>query len=1029
MIGPMSRLTGWLGVRSGEGRLAGLVAAVFAAVEVGRGFGEIGVGTLVLSRFGPAVLPYLFIGLGVASLVVAVAYGAALGRVPRGRLFVALIGGVAALLLIGRVAIAAGEAALPVLWVTVYAAGTLAVTVAWTVAASVFHARQARRLFPICTSAAIAGSFGVSLLSGPVARAIGTESLIVVQAICFLVAAALLGRVVRDAAGAPLRAPAARRSVAAELRAGGAYVLASPLMRLVAVAYVLFAVLGFSIEFPFLVAMSGAFATEADLATALGLLSAAVTATSFAVSLVLANRIYARFGVATAAVALPVVYLGGFGLWLVSFSVATAALVRFVQQVTQRGISNAAWSAFYNVVPNERRAQVMAFNDGVPGQVGTALSGVLLLAAGTILAPDQVFWLGAAAALACTAVVVAIRRAYARSLITTLRAGLAEQVLGGGAGIPALARDAGVAAHLVTALSAPEAAVRATAAELLGRIGAGEAADALIARLDDPDASVRAAAVRAIASLPPRPGDADAFTRRLDDSDPGVRRAAVAATASRNVAALTARASRLGADPSPGVRAETAVALVRAGEEDRPHAILADLLESDSAEDRVCGLEAVGALGGHSPSGRLPGLLHDRSPLVRAAAVRALAATGGREAGDEPTGEDGGATATPLLVAALGDEARGVRLAAATALRDRPSPPPAVLDVLREGSADAQEAAMASLDGHGHTVRDELLDWARGEVARATTMRRQHAALHVAGAAGSPGGTLDFLVFLLGRRREEIERRLLGALAVLGAPEAGGLIRRCLQSGDPETRAQAIEALDSLGDRDLRRSVVTLLEDEPDRATSSADAVLADLATDPDPWIRALALRARMERAAVTWHEIRERGRLDQDPVVRAVIERVDANGGPAMPDTSRTLGDIDRMLFLRRVPLFAGLAPEDLQRLAATATERFYPGGEALMREGDLGHELVVIVDGAVRVVRTEADGTTREVRRYGAGDHIGELAVLRERPRAATVIADEPGVRGLVIGGEGLTAILRERPEAAMAMLATLAERISTQ
>ena len=53
----------------------------------------------------------------------------------------------------------------------------------------------------------------------------------------------------------------------------------------------------------------------------------------------------------------------------------------------------------------------------------------------------------------------------------------------------------------------------------------------------------------------------------------------------------------------------------------------------------------------------------------------------------------------------------------------------------------------------------------------------------------------------------------------------------------------------------------------------------------------------------------------------------------------------------------------------------------------------------------------------------------MLREAPRAATVIAEGDGVRGLVIGGAGLKAILRERPDAAMAMLATLAERISRQ
>ena len=143
------------------------------------------------------------------------------------------------------------------------------------------------------------------------------------------------------------------------------------------------------------------------------------------------------------------------------------------------------------------------------------------------------------------------------------------------------------------------------------------------------------------------------------------------------------------------------------------------------------------------------------------------------------------------------------------------------------------------------------------------------------------------------------------------------------------------------------------------------------------------------------------------------------------MPDTTGTLDGIERMLLLRRVPLFSQLAPEDLQRVALSASEHLYPAGEALVREGDPGDELVVLIEGTVTVVR--ADGEV--IRSYGPGDHIGELAVLWERPRAATVVADPPAVRGLVISGIGLKAILRERPDAAMAMLATLAERLGTQ
>ena len=143
-------------------------------------------------------------------------------------------------------------------------------------------------------------------------------------------------------------------------------------------------------------------------------------------------------------------------------------------------------------------------------------------------------------------------------------------------------------------------------------------------------------------------------------------------------------------------------------------------------------------------------------------------------------------------------------------------------------------------------------------------------------------------------------------------------------------------------------------------------------------------------------------------------------------PDTS--MGEVERMLELRRVPLFERLSPEDLQRVAAVAQERDFTAGTPLVTEGDVGNELFVILEGRVRVERVEPDGSIRQIRTYDQGDHVGELAVLLERARVATVVADAE-VRTLVIDGDGLRSILRERPEAAMAMLQTLAERISRQ
>jgi HEAT repeat protein len=746
-----------------------------------------------------------------------------------------------------------------------------------------------------------------------------------------------------------------------------------------------------------MIAASETFRTEADLATALGLLSAAVTGTSFVVSVVLASRVYTRFGVAGAALLLPLVYLGGFVLWIVAFSWSTAAIFRVSQQVTQRGLSNAAWSAFYNVVPRERRAQVLAFNDGVPGQVGTILSGLLLLAAGSILARDQVFWIGAVTALACAVVVLAIRRGYRRSIIGSLRAGLAEQVLEGGPGLGSLAQDPTVTAALIQALRRGEPGVRQMAAGLLARAPIDRAGPALIRAVDDDnDPDVRVAALQALAVLQGPPTAVAAAEACLLDADERVRAAAIMTLSAMPVetvglvGALGAidaivRVEGIAGDPSPHVRGALACLFVTLGRAPQAMALIASLLEGPDEAHRIAGLDAARRVGDPLLVPTVRALLADASPRVREAAVAALAAA-----------RDGVTTDADLL-AALDDDARLVRTAAARGLSSREVAAPGLLDVLRTGSNRAQEAALTAMRGHGPEVRADLISWILARLDRAGELRHARIALTAAEVAGwRRESCLGFLSSTLARRERHAVGLALSALVVLDIPEAGGVIRRSLDSYDPEIRAQAIEALDSIGDRQLPAALVRLLDDDA-AGSQDPEATLAVLAHDDDPWISGLARQVK--------------------------------DGAEDMPETSRTLDELDRMLFLRRVPLFGGLDPEDLQRIATAATEYVYPAGEAIVRQGDLGDELVVIVEGSVRVMHSDEDGSHHLIRRYESGDHIGELAVLREAPRAATVLADGKDVRGLVIAGDALRAILRERPDAAMAMLATLAERISSQ
>jgi CRP-like cAMP-binding protein len=96
----------------------------------------------------------------------------------------------------------------------------------------------------------------------------------------------------------------------------------------------------------------------------------------------------------------------------------------------------------------------------------------------------------------------------------------------------------------------------------------------------------------------------------------------------------------------------------------------------------------------------------------------------------------------------------------------------------------------------------------------------------------------------------------------------------------------------------------------------------------------------------------------------------------------------------LRSIPLFATAKPKELQHIGQLADEVEMPAGRVLMRQGDRGAEMFIIVSGAGTVVR---DGV--EVAAVGPGAWIGELALLSEGRRNATVTLTQPS-RLLVLG-----------------------------
>ncbi|MGH2444727.1 MAG: cyclic nucleotide-binding domain-containing protein [Candidatus Limnocylindria bacterium] len=122
----------------------------------------------------------------------------------------------------------------------------------------------------------------------------------------------------------------------------------------------------------------------------------------------------------------------------------------------------------------------------------------------------------------------------------------------------------------------------------------------------------------------------------------------------------------------------------------------------------------------------------------------------------------------------------------------------------------------------------------------------------------------------------------------------------------------------------------------------------------------------------------------------------------------------------LASVPLLAGLENRVRRRLAAIGKRRTYAADEAIVREGTTGTALYIVLSGKARV---ERDGGV--VGSVGRDGFFGELALIEEHPRTATVIADEE-TECLLFPAWEFKALLEEHPEIAVPIMNALIARI---
>jgi diguanylate cyclase (GGDEF)-like protein len=204
---------------------------------------------------------------------------------------------------------------------------------------------------------------------------------------------------------------------------------------------------------------------------------------------------------------------------------------------------------------------------------------------------------------------------------------------------------------------------------------------------------------------------------------------------------------------------------------------------------------------------------------------------------------------------------------------------------------------------------------------------------------------------------------------------------------------------------------ILLLADRPDTAADRVQTSATDYLAKPysPPMLRA-RVRAWLARTVASF---------DGHATAPTATPSTQAHDDRA---TTQTL----LASILASVPLFRKCAPEQLNVLVREASEEVYPSGHVIARQGEASDDLWVLLSGRVRVVEATSDGQAEMLLgELGRAEIFGELGILRDQPRSATVIAVDR-THCLVLRQSAFMAVLQDSPELSNSLLRIVAGRL---
>jgi HEAT repeat protein len=981
--------------------------------------------SLLLARLGPAALPVAFVGSALATVFGSLLYALGVHRAKNDRYFIRLLA-------IGAVLIAANQwflaqayaGAVYTLMALYFLTQCILTNHYWTFTGDFFDTLSSKRLFPLfVVGSSLGGMLGAGLLAATSVTLSPLQQLTLWPA--FLMTCALLLRWSRPhlRRWGPLELEEADETSLAEMKNAANYLRQSPLGQHLVLACASMIGAGFLAQYLYSSLFLQHFPEPAQLSRFLSLLLTVTNGLEIMLEVVVTPWLIRVLGVANANQIHSSLTLASFLAVWVAPGLPSAVALRLTRESLENAIAGPIRSLVYNALPARSRGRVRAFLEGLVTYTAMAATGLLLLSvAGQPRPPAWMYGLGLGVACVYWLITFRVRRSYLDTMISEVEAGrldLAELhvSLSGSESRhlqrlwrdltreapqhpdPSLVRLAKTLSQRnlwallsETALDAERPIwLRSQCLEALGQPGWTRDWKLLQSCLQAKELPLRLAALGSLGE--PRSALApDWLVSCLQDPEVRVRAQAAAwlcclpKNAVAEQAHLVLQQMLSSSDPAEVLAALSCAPPLAAPEVEaratrqNPLAIarqafkrLADWTFAD-AEQRKHWIELADAAFEH--------------PALRSAALQVMWAHRDLLPADSPR--------WPAWTEGLADRSRPTRSRTIQLLASRPSGLQELIEpYLHSTSMLTARAAVECLGQSPLRQSRELLQQSlRSRVERLWQLTLITAPISTPLAE-------EYFRLCLEDARERQRRLIFEILAWLETPKIIRSVEKVLRFTNLRARSDALEVLSNLGDREAAHLLVLWLESGELHEKKSALPQALLRSTDWAhfcglPWIQG----ERWIVGALAWIDPQYSGEQPQEE-------------------------QVERLLVLRKVPLFAQMNLEQLVAIDQRLEEVEYLAGETVFEEGQLGAELYILLDGAVRIVK--AAGTDAEVllTRLEGVNYFGEMAILDDEPRSASVMV-ERNSRLLVLKGEQLKDLVEQMPEMAFEIIKVLTARI---